>query len=403
MELHDCDKLPTLEDLEISAYTRGNPDVQREAEEKSWAQKFDWTKLRRLRINDTRFLSEFVGSLTALKIISLSQEIVPRHFEDLLSEIPGELEKIDICPPRAQNIGGILKHGSTLRSLRIHSFLDRTSTRNPDQDYDEAADKYLWWMTPEKLDTIRNGCPYLETLSIDVRRPKSLPCKLVDSLRSFSRLKTLVLYVHLQQFPSSEWPPAPPAYPKPNFAGAATLFAALRARSPQETPSRLRELNIKHGWCSHFVDIPFPAETWHRHNRVSFVCRLSERDDEAAAGIFTTRCPRLSAEHNAVFNRALRTGEDPVLAIKRGPRGVVPGAVKLAWHGPYLHVDWFAHRQCIYTPGRRNFFKVGVRKSNGEIHRVDCVVDSRREADWFLRMTETYTLLRVLEALDMDF
>lgn len=144
----------------------------------------------------------------------------------------------------------------------------------------------------DALPQIRESCPLIETLRLDIPRSGAWPYATLDLLASFPRLHSLTMWFEIGSYKGL-------VEPKVTFSAVQSLFTYLHSRSP-----KIRELRVYYG-CHGDIGYGLPAPPFvfrPEHESMEFLCRLSERDDEAAKDIFTCECPGLGDD----ANRALR-------------------------------------------------------------------------------------------------
>ncbi|KAI1086188.1 hypothetical protein F5B19DRAFT_487680 [Rostrohypoxylon terebratum] len=300
----DGEHPPALEELELEAYPFGipTPDPSRPNtstvnstgyplkidETDYWKSQFDWSQLRKLTIRDADFAMQIMPQLTSLEAIggfSNSGSAVIRSAFDL---VPSSLSSIDV--PKIADIGlkNLLRHGSTLRSLTIH------------QDEDHEGKWRQEAIDSETLIKIRDQCPHIEELSLDISRNGAWPYEMLDILSSFPSLRSLTLWFELGQVKKSE-----PIQPYVTFSAAGKLFQYLHERTTGRN-TRIRKLNIMSGSTPKpKLDQGYPpTESWWAScNISSFICSLSDRDDDAENGVFSVTCPKLGQLENEYLRR----------------------------------------------------------------------------------------------------
>ncbi|KAK4541981.1 hypothetical protein LTR36_007181 [Oleoguttula mirabilis] len=289
-----------------------------------WANAFDWSRLRRLETADADFALALMPKLGALKDVVLSKVWHEEQSVRFYQEVLAELESIAVPKMACIGVDGILRHRCTLRRLRVHQ----------DEDY-----RGIWRqdaITTAQLREIRDACPLLEELGLDVARPNNdWPWDLLDVLATFPRLRRLAIWFEVGLDNREA-----PIQPYVTFSAAAMLYHHLCGHSPrrreQQASSRLKELEIHagspppmgHGY-------PAPQAYWPSSQSMTFTCTLCPRDDEAAEGRFVVACPGLSARDDQV--------EDVVAEMKRRMKGgedLGRGKMKLALEGPTPLGNW---------------------------------------------------------------
>jgi hypothetical protein len=143
-----------------SIYCTGYPEKGNEFQ--YWAEKFDWSRLRRLYGIPSYLALEMAPKLTALKEVVFEQRFDLRWDRTaFLEQIPTALELLTI--PSWSNVsnkpGPITRHGAALRRLTMHC-LEPLWT----------ADSLV---TDADLVALRNGLPHLAELALDIARDKT--------------------------------------------------------------------------------------------------------------------------------------------------------------------------------------------------------------------------------------
>ena len=315
----DGERPPPLEVLELTDYPFGRPapnDVARGfgyhydgypgsvMEEDYWADTFDWTRLRRLRTRSVWLAMKFLPHLTALREIEITGLGKDEDLKAFYAQIPSSLERISAPTLESIGIDSVLRHSSHLRSLQLHSKEDGRDT------WREQT------VNAESLRAIRDQCHLIEELDIDLARDGEWPYEVLDVLASFPRLKTLKLWLELGRNSDGS-----AVEPYATFSSCGTLFKYLWDHSAAQPP-RLRELHVFSGAYRDIgIGYPSPNAFWSRYNSSTFLCSLSERDDEASQGVYVTTCPNLDASENKALQLALKHGKDPEKYIDRESGG----------------------------------------------------------------------------------
>jgi len=287
------EKLPPLEELVVSEYPWGDESgvmpspvsgsLQQTGypgkglEMDYWAENFDWSRLKRLETTYVAFVLRIMPKLTSLKEVNFSGSRSDHAILRFYQQCPAALETIAAESLQSVTLDGLLRYGRSLRKLHLHTCESR------DGKWAEKA------LDAASLRSIRDGCPLIEQLFVDVPRNGDWPWDILDVLASFPRLRHLTLCFELGLHCEDD-----PVKPYVTFAAADTLYTYLRSRSPKQ-PSILSHLHIYSGAPPPLKTTGFLAfgAYWPIPNSTEFICTLSERDDEAARGVFHVECPKL--------------------------------------------------------------------------------------------------------------
>lgn len=279
----DGERPPPLEDLELVRYPFSyNPVWEGEMvgyrievpERDYWVDVFDWSRLRRLKTGLTDFAIQLMPHLTALEEVDFQN--ITNEISSFLEQVPSRLHSITVSNMTCVSLEALQRHGETLRKLEMH------------QDEPRYADEFDWRdeaVTHAFLCQIQKHCQGLDVLSVDVaRHGGEWPWSTLDRLASLPRLRSLTINFELGCMDDEH-----PVQPFVTFTAAHELAAYLYARNP-----RLRQLDLVSGSPPPLgFGLPGPRAFWPRDNSTRFACRLSERDDEAAKGVFVVHCPDL--------------------------------------------------------------------------------------------------------------
>jgi len=345
----DGQRPPALEELEVAAYpfgykkqpredgigfsdAHGGPDAPKYPGERDeveyWAEVFDWSRLKKLKTSNLALAAPMMPYLASLKTAEID-----RHYSDLtggvkqfFEQIPAALETIAASTIASVGLKGVTCHGKLLKELRLHK---KESYRD---DWRNAT------IDAATLAEIRNSCPGIETLALDIGRDGVWPYEVLDIIASFPRLRHLTIWFELGVGSSFE----NPVQPLVTFAAAEALVARIRDHAPSEAPRRrLRTVEILSGSPPPMgFGYPSPEAFYPRHNSTRFVSTFSERDDEMGEGIFTTTCPSLDAAQNqrlrehAQGNMATAVKEDGTMESE---------SYLVARDGPFTRDIWHAH------------------------------------------------------------
>ncbi|KAF3766427.1 hypothetical protein M406DRAFT_351487 [Cryphonectria parasitica EP155] len=288
--------LAALEELDLVRYPFGAPKPAyckgyplQVPEHDYWVEAFDWSRLKVLRFFGNAALAlDLLPRLTSLREVALTGDL--ESLRTFYRQVPAGLETMAIRKLEDVELDSILKHGPSLRTLKIH------------QDEMWSMDKPTMWadcaMNIQALRAIREACPLLEDLSLDLPREETWPYELLEILASFPRLRRLEIWFELGILDQGN-----PIRPYTTFHASQDIYRFLAERSPTK-PSRLTELRIHSGAPPPLgFGRPSPRGLWPGRNRAEFVCKLSERDDETAEGIFSTICTQLNDSDNQFLQK----------------------------------------------------------------------------------------------------
>ncbi|KAK3707019.1 hypothetical protein LTR37_012351 [Vermiconidia calcicola] len=266
-------------------------------EEDYWAEFFDWSRLRKLKSPSAKFALTLMPKLTALKEIAFYSGWDKDNAVQFYFGVPAALEAISVESIKSVTVLGVLRHGPSLRSLRIHQSENRCLEWHKD-----AIDNNC-------LRRIQNGCPNIEELALDLNRYKSWPYTSLDVLASFPRLHTLTIWFELGIHDRNK-----PIEPYVTFSAVGMLFKYLHARN-----SKVKTLIVHSGSPpGPSFGLPSPEAFWPRYNSSVFECKLSDRDDQAAQGMFKTTCYGLSKQGN----EWLQARQNPFETVADGEREI---------------------------------------------------------------------------------
>lgn len=284
-----------------------------------WAEVFDWSRLKSLNAPNTYIALTLMPKLTALEEISIAHSTWGLPMSRFYLEVPASLTSITAPSIGAVTLEGILRHGAALKHLQLHQ-----NEKHDGSWSSEAIDT-------QSLERIRAACPRIEQLYLDLARSGEWPYDTLDVLASFPRLRHLTICFALEHHQDL-------LTPLVTFSAVETLFAYLR----QAGARRLRTLDVHSGSpAATGYGYPSPMAFYPRHNSMSFRCSLGVRDDDAAAGKFTTECPGLSEQINRVLRGERETGERPAREVSLESRHA-PEKIAVARHGPKARGEWKA-------------------------------------------------------------
>ncbi|KAK7920474.1 hypothetical protein PG985_008496 [Apiospora marii] len=338
--------------------SRGYP-IDAGPEETYWAETFDWTRLERLHYSlDCHFPPVLFSKLVGLREFRLEHDWNQATYEEdaiaRLDDIVSPLEVLAL--PRLNDeqmrnevtrwLGAIVRHGSTLRSLTMHT-KNWCSWRDPDRGMTERA---LQLLLPD--DETGGGLPRLEELSLDLAWDEDgggWPYRALDVIARFPCLRRIELWFRLRRGYLH-------AHPHLTVAAARHLAGYLRQRNP-----RLQRLVLRSGlgeWratphrtVSQQTPVPRSKLNWIDLNCVSFVCEFVEppllADANDDASIIIT-CPELSREMNWRLRSFASSSHNDDDEIHRRERLVATDLdqktlpLKVALDGPLWGAEWKA-------------------------------------------------------------
>ena len=314
----------------LSFFTRSQGYPEEGSEEDYWVEKFDWSRLERFQSPDVAFALKLMPKLESLKEINFHESWDAEKTVEFFLQVPALLEDISAQKFEQVTVEGVLRHGSTLRRLTLHQ------TEHTEWRENAIGDIFLH--------EIREGCPYIEKLELDVARADDWPYHTLDILASFPRLDELDVWFELGTTERDD-----PVKPFVTFSEAAMLFTYLHDRNP-----RLRNLTVHSGSPAGIGHgHPTPQAFWPHYNSTAFVCVLSDRDDEAAQGKFTITCTTVGERENDWLRRMMNNRFRDELERKFEkfqktlPSDLGHGhrreALKVAWKGPSPIDQWNAH------------------------------------------------------------
>jgi hypothetical protein len=283
-----------------------------------WAEKFDWSRLRRLNDIPTPVALEMAPKLTALK-----EAVFEDRFDlcwdrtAFLEQIPASLELLTI--PSWSSVsnkpGPITRQGGALRKLTIHCLEPLWTVDN--------------LVTDAHLVALRNGLPRLAELALDITRDEAgnaWPYSKLDLIASFPCLRSVRLWFKL-----GDGDPAPPM-PHVTVSTIRQLFTYLRERN-----RNIQRLELCSGAPVMWTFTSDPS--WAMQNSIRLVCEVSLCDGNAADGYVRVTCPNFSREVNAEL---CRLAEE----TREGKRGLAEDATRLllevALDGPLTVDEWTA-------------------------------------------------------------
>jgi hypothetical protein len=301
-------------------------------EVKYWIEMFDWSQLRRLGGRPSGFSLTLMPQLSASPLEEISIECGGRGQDTIVPafmSLPTTLKAIEVDSFPDISLACITRHCNSLQRLRIHH-----TERYDDSWNNEVVDHC-------SLCEIREHCPHIEELGLDIARDEDWPYETLDILAGFPRLHTLTLWFELGIRDNDN-----PTKPYVTFSAAAKLFNYIHTRN-----SRIRKLTVHSGAPPGFgFGYPSRGAFWPDENSATFECKLSPRDDEGPKGIFTTTCTTLGKAENNMLRSLLAQYPDGNVSLGGGVKEIEKywsgltsqRACKVAWEGPMpmVPIDW---------------------------------------------------------------
>uniref|UniRef100_A0A8H7K0Z3 F-box domain-containing protein n=1 Tax=Bionectria ochroleuca TaxID=29856 RepID=A0A8H7K0Z3_BIOOC len=277
-------------------------------EEDYWVETFDWSRLRKLDTKQHTFALRVAPKLSALEEASLGVVSNPKIIREFYDTVPNFLHAIEIHQFDALGVDGIIRHASKLKSLGIHQRQSR--------DWSEHT------IDAPSLLEIQKACPLIEALDLDIKREGDWPYEILDILAGFRNLRRLTLWFELGWVGHE---PFDAVQPVVNYSAVETLLTYLNSKRPPNSKP-LKELKVYCGCLRPIRGYPSSEGLWPRKNTSSYICRLSERDDQAPNGVFHITCPMLTDDENTLLQK-MRT--ENVEMPKKQSR-----ALRVALNGP---------------------------------------------------------------------
>ncbi|CAH0057791.1 unnamed protein product [Clonostachys solani] len=318
----DGQRLPALEELKVGSYSFGSITSEAEdmffpmhvgypgkgREEDYWAETFDWSRLRKLETKQEVFALQVAPKLSALEEASFGGSSDPKKVREFYDTVPNPLSFIDIQQFDALGVDGIIRHASKLTRLRIHQRQLR--------DWSEHT------IDARSLLEIQKACPLIEELVLDIKREGDWPYEILDILAGFRNLRRLTLWFELGWVGHE---PFDAVQPVVNYFGVETLLTHINSTRPSNSKP-LKEMKVYCGCPRPIKGYPSQQGLWPRRNTSSYICQLSERDDQAASGVFHITCPGLTDDENMLLSK---TGKGNVKVPAKPSRGLT-----VALNGP---------------------------------------------------------------------
>ncbi|CAG9982233.1 unnamed protein product [Clonostachys byssicola] len=254
-------------------------------EEDYWVETFDWSRLRKLETEQHAFALRVAPKLSALEEASLGVVKDPKFIREFYDTVPNVLRSIEIHQFDALGVDGIIRHGSELRRLGVHQIQAHDW---PEHTIDAAS-----------LLEIQKACPLIEVLVLDIKREGDWPYEILDILAGFRNLRRLTIWFELGWVGHKPFNVVQPAV---TYSAVETLFTYLNSKRPPDSKP-LKEMKVYCGCPRPIRGYPSSAGLWPRNNTSSYICRLSERDDEAPNGVFRITCPMLTDDENILLHK----------------------------------------------------------------------------------------------------
>ncbi|RYP14725.1 hypothetical protein DL765_006195 [Monosporascus sp. GIB2] len=288
-----------LRELELLEYPFRPFGNEMDEEQAYWANDFEWPQLELLKTRYVSLALRIMPNLISIREVDFSTTLlkagtkaeVEAEARTFFQQVLALLESIAVPSLTAIGMGGLRRHGPNLKKLEIHR---------------EGSFGLGWRLAAvdvERMRWIRDACPRLEELGINVSRDGAWPYDVFDVIASLPRLRSLTIWFELDLRSLSNI-----ARPYVTFSEAGKIFKYLHERAARNG-SRLQELEIVSG------SRPSPSSGL----STSFKCLLSERDDEASKGRFSVECLQLSTEENERLRKleemdGMTSLADPVVA-----------------------------------------------------------------------------------------
>lgn len=241
-----------------------------------WAEEFDWSCLRHLNTTEIDFAFRIMPKLISLREINLEThdrrtDVGRNKTIRFYQECTPGLELIGADGFRYVELADILKHGKTLKKLRLHDF--------ENSRWIETA------MDIVSLRAIRGSCPLIEELFLDLPRHNDWPWDMLDVLASFPCLTHLTIWFEVGSSVGIDF-----RKPYVTFKTVDTIYKHLLSHASPRQQCKVSRFHVYSGAPQ---PPPNVRTSLLRLNCTEFVCTLSERDDEAARGIFEIVCPKI--------------------------------------------------------------------------------------------------------------
>ncbi|CAH0050817.1 unnamed protein product [Clonostachys solani] len=327
----DGERPPALESLELIRYEFG---YQKEIEpgyisgshvgypgngheSGYWAEVFDWSRLKRLTIANVDFALKLAPKLISIEHVVFDRPRGTERVIDFYESVPNALQSITIPRFSALGLGGIIRHGSNLRVLKIHQKETKT-----------WADETI---NASSLLTIQRECPLIEELALDISRNGDWPYDILEVLAGFPKLRILTIWFEMG------WVGREPdeiVRPLVTYPAVDELYRHICLIRPRTLPP-LGTLKVYCRGGKEGNDCTLPERVWADVNISGFVCQLLERGDEASDLVFDITCPELSDKDNLFLAQTRKPQKLGRFNRKPRPQDFrFMGKVELAMLGP---------------------------------------------------------------------
>ncbi|CAH0045695.1 unnamed protein product [Clonostachys solani] len=286
----DGERLPALEELHLGHYEFGHdadewPLLGRcigypgNGDEMAyWAETFDWSMLRRVHMGRVQFAVKIAPKLISLQEVSVDN--VAQGWRVFFQSLPVALRIIKVPSFDIIDLETLTKHGRCLKKLDLaHSYYKSSRA-----------------LDASSLLTIREECPRIRDLALDLDRAGEWPYEMLDILTGFPQLQNLTIRL-------DSGTPERMIQPYVTYSAVCHLFSYFRSqRSLAMKP--LRQLTINTG-SFHYHQWDRSLRKWTRDLAITFSCRMSGAgDDDNGNGSLNVRCQHLSEEENQQLARS---------------------------------------------------------------------------------------------------
>ncbi|KAI4594267.1 hypothetical protein KJ359_008542 [Pestalotiopsis sp. 9143b] len=162
--------------------------IAAQVEQNYWASTFDWSRLERLVVYDQFLALQMLPYLKPLRHVENTSR--SRCFNEFFSQVPARLVTINVAGIDTIGLDALLRHGSTLRKLRMHQ--------------SEAYGQHVWQkqaVQESAMTQIRDTCVVLEELEVDIARTEGeWPYAMLDITASYPRLRRLGLWFEMSLY-----------------------------------------------------------------------------------------------------------------------------------------------------------------------------------------------------------
>ncbi|CAH0020843.1 unnamed protein product [Clonostachys rhizophaga] len=268
-----------------------------------WAEVFDWSRLKHLKIRNVDFALKLASKLISIEHVAFDR---PQGIERVYHNSQFS----------ALGLGGIIRHGSQLRVLEIHQKETRTWA-------DETIDA-------SSLLAIQRECPLIEELALDISRNGDWPFNVLDVLAGFPKLRILTIWFEMGRVGRA---PDDIVRPLVTYHAVDELYRHICLIRPRTLPP-LGTLKVYCGGGKGISGCSLPELAWVEINRSGFVCQLLERGDEASELVFDITCPALSDKDNLVLSQTRKPQKFGRFNRKSRPQVRLMTDVELAMLGP---------------------------------------------------------------------